>query len=253
MTDQERADLEAIGGKRLVGLVEKQGQDRTKTLEGLVDYKACSTEKKGEDTVARLQAVADMIEEEEAKTELLNVIATLQAEQMPAEGEAPAEEAPAVPAPLAEGETQTPQPPMMMGESEEDEEEEETPMAGEPKKSLETPITRAEIVEAMKLLGDQVRDEVLSGLKEVVQTSLAPVEQRLQAVETGQASKQAERQALTPAASLRDLLAQSRARIDVKAEDPLAGQKPQETPVPPAPGVGGLPSFLASLIGGGQQ
>lgn len=70
MNKRQREALKVIGGDKLVGLVEEVGRKATEELEGTVNYKA-----KGDvDLPAQLQAIADGMEDEEAKKGVTSII-----------------------------------------------------------------------------------------------------------------------------------------------------------------------------------
>jgi hypothetical protein len=236
MNAKEERDLLAIGGPQLVELVKRQGQDRTKILEGAVSFKSLP------DAIDRLNALAE-IAEGEMQDELQNVIAMLEVE---AEGgeeeEVPEEEMP-------EEE---------MPEEEMPEIPEELKETGKDTEASEPPITREEIVEAMKLLGDDLREEITAevtrGVKESLGAMLTPMEKQVAEMAKQDGERIAEKATQTPAASLGEMLRSVRqsAKATVEDGDPLLDRKPQENTEMANPTMG-MPSFIGGLINQADQ
>lgn len=226
MNEQERKDLEVIGGKQLVDMVTGEAAKRTKNLEELgIAYKQMG------DYATRLVAIAEYVEEEAVKNELLEIAAAL------AEYEAME---------YGGGETVTGGE-MLVTEGE---------MAGEEMgMEYETAgmVSRKEVGDALVALITEFRKEnqkVRSELKSVIAEALAPVAEEINDLNRTDAAKIASKADQTPAASLQELIqsAIGAPETEVKAADPLAGQGPVQADPRAAAGLAGLPSFVANML-----
>lgn len=226
MNAQERKELEAIGGKQLVDLVLKEGEQRTKELEEQgVGYKSLPS------AMAKLMALMDAVEDADIKAALSEIYAELENpdEELPmedeiaaAEGEMTAEEA------LPEE--------LMMGEE-----------ACKPEGA-----TKEEVGDALKAIVGQLREEIAASQKataDSIAQTLQPLVEVVTELKQRDSEKIAQKAAATPAASLRDMVQSvlDSKEAAVKETDPLRKQKPAETPIQMRP-TDGLPTFLASLF-----
>jgi hypothetical protein len=256
MNAQEEKELREIGGDELVKLVKQQGAEQTKRLEGYVAFKAVS-----EGVVDQFRAVAEMVEGE-ARDLLETAIAQLEEEMMgyeeAAEGEMPEEEE------MGYEEAGSGEMPEEMMPEQKDAEQKDAEQKDAEQKDVNQeqpepqtqPVSREEIAEGMKVLGDQILEDVSSALGEAVKAALAPVNERLAALEREDGEKIAEKAAQTPAASVADILRSVRKdpRAAVKSGDELEGRKPEEAePNPHMAGGMYVPSFIGNMMRGTDQ
>jgi hypothetical protein len=112
--------------------------------------------------------------------------------------------------------------------------------------------TRTEVAEAMAALTTELRSEVKAAVDAQTKTivdALVPLLAEVKELRKQDTQKIAEKAAVTPAASLRDMVQsvlESR-KAQVEDGDPLLARKPQETPFTQRP-EGGMPSFLAGMF-----
>lgn len=277
MSDQEKKDLEIIGGSKLVEMVEKLGVNQTKELEGQVDYKAL-------DVIKELKAVVKGIEDERLKKRLSDVIAKLESYPKPKakEDEGKTDESEkgglttylanelqavakevggdagkkilriaealnsyAYPKP-ANAEYGYPKPGIKA-------EGEDPPVqAGE--KQVE-PITREEVFTAMKSLVEMVRTEVAQAVKSATEEAVGPIASALKEMQKTDAEKAASLVQNTPAASLdamlKGMFGDETAKVDKRTS--FAKQGPVETPPETGKGsITGVP-FVDMFITGADQ
>jgi len=237
MNAQEKKELEAIGGKALVDLVTREGEQRTKELEGMgVGFKGLSG------AMAKVMALMEGVEDPDIKAALSEIYDEMQS---PDEEELPAP---------AEGE-------MALNEEVAVTEEAPLPMAmaaaGKPEvKVKEAPVdtaTRTEVAEAMAALTTELRSEVKAAVDAQTKTivdALTPLLAEVKELRKQDTQKIAEKAAATPAASLREMVQSvlESKKAQVEDGDPLLARKPQEAPFTQRP-EGGMPSFLANMFG----
>ncbi len=235
MNAQERKELETIGGKKLVELVLKEGEQRTKELEGRgVGYKSLET------GMAKLMALMEGVEDPDIKAALSEIYADL---------ESPDEEVPTEDA-LLEGEIEE--------EVTEEVTEEMLPEGieeGEAACSKPAGATKAEVGDALKAVVQQLRGEIAASQKATTDTitqALKPLVETVTELKKRDSEKIAQKAAATPAASLRDMVQSvlDSPAAAVKENDPLRGRKPEEAPMQNVRPTEGLPPFLASLLSG---
>lgn len=240
MNAQEKKELEAIGGKALVDLVTREGEQRTKELEGMgVGFKGLSG------AMAKVMALMEGVEDADIKAALSEIYDELQS---PDEEEGEEEEMAAPAAEIAMDEmAMTEEAPLPMAEA----------AAGKPDASCkEAPVdvaTRTEVAEAMASLTTELRAEVKAAVDAQTKTivdALTPLLAEVKELRKQDNQKIAEKAAATPAASLRDMVQSvlESQKAQVQDGDPLLARKPQETPFTQRP-EGGMPSFLANMFG----
>lgn len=239
MNETERKELERIGGTQLVELVLREGEARTKELERVgVGFKGLK------DAMAMTMALMDAVEDEAIKEALGEIYAAMEAddegemEEMAAAPEPEGEEldmaaaaAEAVPPPV-----EAALPPEIAGAV------------------MEKALSREEVADALAAVTQTLRSELSASSKALtasVTAALQPLIEAIGQLQQRDSVKIAQKAADTPAASLQAMV---RSVLDqpataVKAGDPLLAQKPQEAPVP-TPIEGGLPTFLAGMLGG---
>lgn len=235
MNAQEKKELEAIGGKALVDLVTREGEQRTKELEGMgVGFKGLSG------AMAKVMALMEGVEDADIKAALSEIYDELQSpdeEELPAPAETELEEGEMamdeeMPVPMAEA------------------------AAGKPDAGCkEAPVdaaTRTEVAEAMAALTTELRAEVKATVDAQTKTivdALTPLLAEVKELRKQDTQKIAEKAAATPAASLRDMVQSvlESQKAQVQDGDPLLARKPQETPFTQRP-EGGMPSFLAGMF-----
>lgn len=235
MNKKEREELEAIGGKALVDLVTREGEQRTKELEGMgVGFKGLSG------AMAKVMALMEGVEDADIKAALSEIYDELQSpdeEELPAPTETELEEGEMamdeeMPVPMAEA------------------------AAGKPDAGCkEAPVdaaTRTEVAEAMAALTTELRAEVKATVDAQTKTivdALTPLLAEVKELRKQDTQKIAEKAAATPAASLRDMVQSvlESQKAQVQDGDPLLARKPQETPFTQRP-EGGMPSFLAGMF-----
>jgi hypothetical protein len=236
MNAEEKKELEAIGGKALVDLVTREGEQRTKELEMQgIGFKGLSG------AMAKVMALMEGVEDPDIKAALSEIYDELQS---PDEEELPAP---------AEGE-------MALNEEMATTEEEPLPMAmaaaGKPevavKKAPVDAATRTEVAETMAALATELRAEVKAAVDAQTKTivdALTPLLAEVKELRKQDTQKIAEKAAATPAASLRDMVQSvlESQKAQVEDGDPLLARKPQETPFTQRT-EGGMPSFLAGMF-----
>jgi len=261
MTEEERKDLEVIGGRTLVEMVEELGRKETKRLEEEgVSFKAL-------DILNELRAIAEELEDEELKKRLGDVIAKLESYPKPKEKEAEekglmsylAEELEAL-AEAVGGETGEKL--RRIADALRKVDAYPRPGYGYPKpgyarppypspqeaypKPEEKALTREEVAEALKQLVESLRSEIETTVKEAIE----PLAKQVQALERSDAEKIASMIEVTPAASLdamvKGLFGDSKARVDGRSA--LAKQGPAEAE-PREAAVTGIP-LLDRFISG---
>ena len=242
MNEQEKKELEQIGGKALVDLVAREGEQRTKELEGMgVGYKSVSG------ATAKVMALMDAVEDADIKAALSEIydellspdeeeLADVAEEAMElAEDEMAMEE----PLPMAEAAAGKPDASCKEADAEE-------------VKAVDDKATRSEVAEALASLNTELRGEIKEAVDAQTATitdALAPLLAEVKELRKQDVEKIAEKAAATPAASLRDMvqsvLESKKAQV---GDDQFAlFNKPAETPVPQRP-EGGMPSFIASMF-----
>lgn len=229
MNAQERKELEAIGGKQLVDLVLKEGEQRTKELEERgIGYKSLSG------GMAKLMALMEGVEDPDIKAALSEIYTELENpdEEMPMEEEIAAVEGEEAAEEMIEG--------MMEGEA----------ACAKPDGA-----TKAEVGDALKAVVGQLREEIAASQKataDSIAQTLKPLVDVVTELKKRDSEKIAQKAAATPAASLRDMVQSvlDNPAAAVKENDPLRGQKPEETPVQQVRPTEGLPPFLAQLLSG---
>jgi len=225
MNDQEKKELEAIGGNRLIDLV-TQAQTVSKKLEDTVDYKAL-------DPAVQLSSIIEVTEDAGVKKLLEDAM-----EAMKAKGKDKDEDD-------KEG-------------GEEDEEEDKFPF--KKKKDLDPAdtVSRQEIADALKVVADTLRTDITEVFAEQVKAAtkateseiieaLKPLIADIKQLREDDDQKVADKAAMTPSASLSDFVKSALAAegTKVKDGDPLANQKPEATP---ASSQDGLPSMIGTWM-----
>ena len=226
MNDQEKKELEAIGGNRLIDLV-NQAQTVSKKLEDAVDFKAL-------DPAVQLSSIIEATEDAGVKKLLEDALKAIKK----GKGEDKEEDA---------------------KENEEDEDEDEFPF--KKKKDLAGPadnVTRQEIAEALKVVADTLRTDITEVFAEQVKAAtkateseiieaLKPLIADIKQLREDDDQKVADKAAMTPSASLSDFVKSALASKDTKVKDgdPLANQKPEATP---ASSQDGLPSMIGTWM-----
>jgi hypothetical protein len=263
MSPQDEKDLREIGGDALVDLVKRQGEGRTKTLEPHVAHKEIT------DPIEQVQAVADVIGGD-LKAVLLNAVKLLTEGKAKKAKPKKEEEETEVPEEFAEFMVEGTEDAEAEAVVEEEEEEPKAKAKAKAKKQVAAPqappqpvaevkaepseaqITRAEIVDAMKEMGAQIRDEVIAATSESLKTLLTPFADEIAALKRADGEKIAEKAMQTPAASLTDLLRSARTRTEaaVKEGDPLLDRKPVEVAAQQNPAIAGMPPLIGAFITG---
>jgi type IV secretory pathway VirB10-like protein len=263
MSPQDEKDLREIGGDVLVDLVKRQGEGRTKTLEPHVAHKEIT------DPIEQVQAVADVIGGD-LKAVLLNAVKLLTEGKAKKAKPKKEEEETEVPEEFAEFMVEGTEDAEAEAVVEEEEEEPKAKAKAKAKKQVAAPqappqpvaevkaepseaqITRAEIVDAMKEMGAQIRDEVIAATSESLKTLLTPFADEIAALKRADGEKIAEKAMQTPAASLTDLLRSARTRTEaaVKEGDPLLDRKPVEVAAQQNPAIAGMPPLIGAFITG---
>lgn len=236
MNAQEKKELEAIGGKALVDLVTREGEQRTKELEGMgVGFKGLSG------AMAKVMALMEGVEDPDIKAALSEIYDEMQSpdeEELPAPAETELEEGE-----MAMDTTAPPEElPLPMAEA----------AAGKPDSGCKEAATRTEVAEAMAALTTELRAEVKAAVNVQTKTivdALTPLLAEVKELRKQDTQKIAEKAAVTPAASLRDMVQSvlESKKAQVEDGDPLLARKPQETPLTQRP-EGGMPSFLAQMF-----
>ena len=237
MNAEEREDLKRIGGQALVDLVLQEGEARTKELE-----QAGIAHKSVPSALEKLNALREAMSDPDIQAALDEIIADLES---PADSQSP-EVAVVEEEMLAEGEAELP--PAAV------------PPIAEPEAGKSQPdskgLTSEDVAAGLKVIVDQLRTEIAAAQQSTAQelaAVLQPLATAVKALQATDSERLAQKAAVTPAASLREL---ARSVLDqpataVKSDDPLAQRKPKEAEVPLLGAAqGGLPSFLANLIQG---
>jgi len=227
MNEQERKELEQIGGKQLVDLVTREGEQRTKELEGMgVGYKSLSG------AMAKVMALMEAVEDSDIKAALAEIYGELESpddEEMPAEA-----------MDIEEDMAEMPVEDMMMAEAE----------AGKDQVAMKDVATRTEVADALATLTTELRAEVkeaVTASTQQITDALTPLLAEVKELRKRDGEKIAEKAAATPAASLRDMVQSVLDQKSARVEDASLFGKPAETQVPPRPEQG-MPSFLANMF-----
>jgi hypothetical protein len=231
MNTQEKQELTAIGGNKLVDLV-MQAQTASDRLEKEVDFKSVAP-------AVQLASLVEAVEDDAVKALLTKA------------------------AELMEGDAED--------EAEKEEGEDEEPIKGggvegteSPEETKQAAITREEIAEAMKTVTDLLREEMTKAIGEQVTEAskatessiveaLKPLVADVKELRKEDDEKVAQKAEMTPAASLADLVKSviGSKETEVKEGDDLAGKGPQATP--PGTGQDGLPSMLGMWMSNADQ
>lgn len=116
--------------------------------------------------------------------------------------------------------------------------------------TAEEPMTRAEVVDALKLITTHLRDELKvsdKGIADVVVTAMQPLVDEIAALKRADSEKIAEKASQTPAASLRDLITSAIGAKEVELGKDETPRGPKET----APKANSL--FIEQFMGGSSN
>ncbi|MBD3251026.1 hypothetical protein GF380_00905 [Candidatus Uhrbacteria bacterium] len=214
MNEQERKELLAFGGESLVNLVEQQGQQATKDLEGQnIAYKNYA------EFAGRITEIADALEDEAVKQQLMDLAAEMAQYDMM--------------------------------------EEEEAAMDEEGYEEDEAGYDMEEMTKAFQVIADTLREEIKQAQEQTIQTvaeALGPLVNEVKKLQASDSQKIDEKVRNTPAASLSSMVqrAISAKEAEIDESHPLAQKGPETTPAPPSQETG-LPSFLNMMFTGEDQ
>lgn len=249
MDEQQRAALEAIGGKALVDRVERVGAERTKELESAgVGFKSMDDVPiEGTDEKAKKAGGAD---------EVTALLEKIQDEELRGQVKAMFEKVKAAvkQEPPAEDEEEKQEP----GEEDEEEmpPEEEKEKPG--KKEVDSTITRQELAAAFGGVVEQLRAEVKSMIAEArdeimadLKGQLEPVADTVQGLQQSDEDKIAQKAMDVPAQSLQDILNESifgqasKAKIDGRSTLARGGPEEQAEDIESRTGISGIDWMIA--------
>ena len=218
MNDKEKKELLEIGGQALVDAVMQQGEEATKNLEG-----RNIAHKNYAEYADRLMTIAEALEDETAKQELI-ALATEMAEYGMMEGTEQMEE-----------ET--------VGVEEE---------LGYSEEACATEKLTKELGEALKVVVATLRKEISDSneaSRKAFTEALTPIVEAVGALQESDEKKIAKKVSQTPANSLMEMVTSviGSKEAEVKDEDEIKGKGPKVTD-PQQPRPDGLPSFLANMF-----